>query len=138
MYYIQNVHSLRGLSRDGMGTCLRYDPSDPQASPLPFLKPHPHPLVRSSSFRSGTRGITKEEGRLRGAEGRDRGKKTRGGGKEEAVEPSGEKERRNTAAEFGDYSTSRRMVGSAGSDTVRRTRPRYDFTFYFYNKCSRT
>ena len=118
MYYIQNVHSLRGLPRDGIGTCLCFTRSvvvvdernhpfvvvrtkhpslPPTSAPPPFVPLVSARSIRTPEVRKGKNGY--EGGRGGGKHGGG------GGGEEEAVEPSG-----NTCSDTSRYTSGRRMV----------------------------
>lgn len=132
MYYIQNMHSLRGLSRNGVGTTsIRSVETSTNEHPGRLLVVA-HLLLDYSSyahlFDSG-----KTDDRIEEEGGRSLKKRTWRYWKSE--EDDDIYYICNTAAGGILSRSSRRWCSRF--HTVRKTRPRYDFTFYFYNKCSR-
>lgn len=133
MYYIQNMHSLRGLSRNGVGTTsIRSVETSTNEHPGRLLVVA-HLLLDYSSY-AHLFDSEKTDDRIEEEEG-GRSLKKRTWRYWKSEEDDDIYYICNTAAGGILSRSSRRWCSRF--HTVRKTRPRYDFTFYFYNKCSR-
>lgn len=134
MYYIQNMHSLRGLSRNGVGTTsIRSVEASTNEHPGKLFSRDTSSarlfLLRAFVRFGGGKKPTTESKRKK---------------KDDLWKCGGVRKAKRTMI-YIIYVTRLPGILSRSSrrwcsrfHTVRKTRPRYDFTFYFYNKCSRT